>query len=186
MDYMTAEDLYNWAKERNLEKLPILTYDNYGELCHYISSDLIDVSETDDLVIQKGNQMTKLLGSLIEMPTYLSIALAIFLSSMILSLLMILARSRAKFKVGRTLKIIYVSSIAILLIGLFYNNQQVKKAKESVSISRNHDIVKISSNSQFLKSAEFRVSAENDHYVYLENEDSIFKIDKDRLKELDK
>lgn len=99
---------------------------------------------------------------------------------------MILARSRAKFKVGRTLKIIYASSIAILLIGLFYNNQQVKKAKESVSISRNHDIVKISSNSQFLKSAEFRVSAENYHYVYLENEDSIFKIDKDRLKELDK
>lgn len=58
MDYMTAEDLYLWAKERNLEKLPILTYDNCGELCHYISSDLIDVSETDDLVIQKGNQMT--------------------------------------------------------------------------------------------------------------------------------
>lgn len=51
MDYMTAEDLYLWAKERNLEKLPILTYDNYGELCHYISSDLIGVSETDDLVI---------------------------------------------------------------------------------------------------------------------------------------
>ena len=51
MDYMTAEDLYLWAKERNLEKLPILTYDNCGELCHYISSDLIDVSETDDLVI---------------------------------------------------------------------------------------------------------------------------------------
>ena len=127
--------------------------------------------------------MTKLLSSLIETPTYLSVALAISLVSMLSSFLMILVRSRAKLKISNLLKIIFTSSIAIILIIIFYNNQQVKKAKESVSISRNHDIVKISSNSQFLKSAEFRVSAENDHYVYLENEDSIFKIDKDGLKE---
>lgn len=127
--------------------------------------------------------MTKLLESLIDMPTYFSITLAISSVSMMLSLFMILDRARAKIKVGRTLKIIYVLSIATLLISIFYNDQQVKKAKESVSISRNHDIIKISSNSQFLKSAEFRVSAENDHYVYLENEDSIFKIEKIRLNE---
>lgn len=50
MDYMTAEDLYLWAKERNLEKLPILTYDNYGELCHSVDSELIKVRD-DNLVI---------------------------------------------------------------------------------------------------------------------------------------
>ena len=50
MDYMTAENLYLLAKERNLEKLPILTYDNHGELCHSIDSELIDV-RNDNLVI---------------------------------------------------------------------------------------------------------------------------------------
>ena len=54
MQYMTVEELYTWAKKRNLEKLPILTYDNYGELCHYVDSDQIEISETNDLIIQKG------------------------------------------------------------------------------------------------------------------------------------
>ncbi len=51
--YMTVEELHQWAKARNLEKKTIITYDNYGELNHYISSDLIDVTETDELRIQK-------------------------------------------------------------------------------------------------------------------------------------
>lgn len=51
--YMTVEELYRWAKSRNLEKRTIVTYDNYGELNHYISSDLIDVTDTDELCIQK-------------------------------------------------------------------------------------------------------------------------------------
>lgn len=50
MDYMTAEDLYIWAKVRNLERLPILTYDGYGELCHSIDPELIEV-RNDNLVI---------------------------------------------------------------------------------------------------------------------------------------
>lgn len=50
MDYMTAEDLYLWAKKRNLEKLPLLTFDSYGELCHSIDSELIEVKH-DNLVI---------------------------------------------------------------------------------------------------------------------------------------
>lgn len=50
MDYMTAEDLYLWAKERNLERLPILTFDNCGELCHSVDSELIEVKH-DNLVI---------------------------------------------------------------------------------------------------------------------------------------
>ncbi len=49
--YMTVEELHQWAKARNLEKKTIITYDNYGELNHYISSDLIDVTETDELRI---------------------------------------------------------------------------------------------------------------------------------------
>lgn len=48
---MTVEELYRWAKARNLEKKTIITYDNYGELNHYISSDLIDVTDTDELCI---------------------------------------------------------------------------------------------------------------------------------------
>lgn len=51
MDCMTAEDLYLCAKKRSLEKLPILTYDIDGELCHYVDSDQIEDSETNDLVI---------------------------------------------------------------------------------------------------------------------------------------
>lgn len=51
ISYMTVEELYQWAKARNLEKKTIITYDNYGELCHYISSDLIDVTDTDELRI---------------------------------------------------------------------------------------------------------------------------------------
>ena len=51
--YMTVEELYQWTKARNLEKKTIITYDNYGELNHYISSDLIDVTDTDELRIQK-------------------------------------------------------------------------------------------------------------------------------------
>lgn len=129
--------------------------------------------------------MTKLLDSLTEMPTYLSITLAISLSSMLSSLLMILVRSRAKLKISNLLKIIFTSSIAIILIIIFYNNQQVKKAKESISVLRDHEIVKVSSNSQFLKSAKFKISAENDRYVYVEDnrEEVIFKIDKSLLKE---
>lgn len=49
--YMTVEDLYKWTKARNLEKKTIVTYDNYGELNHYISSDLINVTDTDELCI---------------------------------------------------------------------------------------------------------------------------------------
>lgn len=49
--YMTVEELYQWAKARNLEKKTIITYDNYGELNHYISSDEIDVTDTDELRI---------------------------------------------------------------------------------------------------------------------------------------
>lgn len=129
--------------------------------------------------------MTKLLDSLTEMPTYLSITLAISLSSMLSSLLMILVRSRAKLKISNLLKIIFTSSIAIILIIIFYNDQQVKKAKESISVLRDHEIVKVSSNSQFLKSAKFKISAENDRYVYVEDnrEEVIFKIDKSLLKE---
>lgn len=51
INYMTVEELYNWAKARNLEKKTIITYDNYGELNHYIFSDEIDVTDTDELRI---------------------------------------------------------------------------------------------------------------------------------------
>lgn len=129
--------------------------------------------------------MTKLLSSLIETPTYLSVTLAISLVSMISSLLMILASSRAKLKISNLLKIIFTSSIAIILIIIFYNNQQVEKAKESISVLRDSDVVKIISNNQFVKSAKFKISAENDRYVYVEDdrEEVIFKIDKSLLKE---
>lgn len=129
--------------------------------------------------------MTKLLSSLIETPTYLSVTLAISLVSMISSLLMILASSRAKLKISNLLKIIFTSSISIILIIIFYNNQQVEKAKESISVLRDSDVVKIISNSQFLKSAKFKISVENDRYVYVEDnrEEVIFKIDKSLLKE---
>ena len=52
ISYMTVEELYQWAKARNLEKRTIVTFDNYGELCHYISSDEIEVRNTDELFIQ--------------------------------------------------------------------------------------------------------------------------------------
>ena len=129
--------------------------------------------------------MTKLLSSLIETPTYLSVIFAISLASMLSIFLMTLVRFRAKLKISNLLKIIYMSSIAIILIIVFYNDQQVKKAKESISVLRDHEIVKVSSNSQFLKSAKFKISAENDRYVYVEDnrEEVIFKIDKSLLKE---
>ena len=129
--------------------------------------------------------MTKLLDSLTEMPTYLSITLAISLSSMLSSFLMTLVRFRAKLKISKLLKTVYVSSIAIILIIIFYNNQQVEKAKESISVLRDSDMVKIISNNQFVKSAKFKISAENDRYVYVEDdrEEVIFKIDKSLLKE---
>lgn len=128
--------------------------------------------------------MTKLLSSLIETPTYLSVTLAISLVSMISSLLMILASSRAKLKISNLLKIIFTSSIAIILIIIFYNNQQVEKAKESISVLRDSDVVKIISNNQFVKSAKFKISAENDRYVYVEDDQEVIsKIDKSLLKE---
>ena len=131
--------------------------------------------------------MTKLLSSLVEMPTYLTAAFAIALVSMLSSFLKILMRSRAKFKISKSLKVTYVVSILIVFATLFYNDQQVKKAKESVSVTRDHGIVKVSSNSQFLKSAELEISAENNRYVFVEVEDSgeetIFKVEKHLLKE---
>ena len=51
INYMTVEELYNWAKARNLEKKTIITYDNYGELNHYIFSDQITVTSHDELSI---------------------------------------------------------------------------------------------------------------------------------------
>lgn len=50
MNYMTVTQLYKWAKERGLENKCILTFDNYGELCHYVDSDEIEV-KGEDLVI---------------------------------------------------------------------------------------------------------------------------------------
>ena len=126
--------------------------------------------------------MTKLLSSLVEMSSYLTITFVIALASMIFSFLKILMRSRAKFKIGKSLKVTYVVSIMIVLATLFYNDQQVKKAKESVSILRDHNIVKISSNSQFLKSAKFQILAENKDYVFVEDDDAIYKVSKKELK----
>ena len=129
--------------------------------------------------------MTKLLNSLVEMPAYLTVAFAIALVSMMTSTFMIVARYRMRLKISKLLKIVFTSSIAIISIVIFYNNQQVKNAKESISVLRDSDVVKITSNSQFLKSAKFKISAENDQYIYVEDdrEETIFKIDKSLLKE---
>ena len=125
--------------------------------------------------------MTKLLESLIDTPAYLSVALAISLVSMLSSFLMILVRSRAKLKISNLLKIIFTSSIAIILIIIFYNNQQVKKAKESISVLRDSDVVKITSSSQFLKSAKFQILAENKDDMFIEDDDAIYKVSKKEL-----
>lgn len=53
INYMTVEELYQWAKARNLEKKTIIAYDEYGDLDHYVSSDQIEVTDTDELRIQK-------------------------------------------------------------------------------------------------------------------------------------
>ena len=52
INYMTVEQLYQWAKARNLEKKTIVTFDNHGELGHHISSDEIEVTRHDELRIQ--------------------------------------------------------------------------------------------------------------------------------------
>lgn len=126
--------------------------------------------------------MTKLLSSLVEMPSYLTITFVIALASMIFSFLKILMRSRAKFKIGRSLKVTYVSSIIIVFAVLFYNDHQVKNAKDSVSITLDRNIVRVSSNSQFLKSAKFQILAENKDYVFVEDDDAIYKVSKKELK----
>lgn len=126
--------------------------------------------------------MTQLLSSLVEMPTYLTVTFAIALVSMLSSFLKILMRSRAKFKIGKSLKVAYVLSIVIVLATLFYNDRQVKNAKDSVSITRDHNIVRVSSNSQFLKSAKFQILAENKDYVFVEDDDAIYKVSKKELK----
>lgn len=51
INYMTVEELYQWAKARNLEKKTIIAYDEYGDLDHYVSSDQIEVTDTDELRI---------------------------------------------------------------------------------------------------------------------------------------
>lgn len=126
--------------------------------------------------------MTQLLNSLIEMPMYVTITFAIALVSMLSSFLKILMRSRAKFKIGKSLKVTYVSSIIIVFAVLFYNDQQVKNAKDSVSITRDRNIVRVSSNNQFLKSAKFQILAENKDYVFVEDDDTIYKVSKKELK----
>lgn len=126
--------------------------------------------------------MTKLLSSLVEMPMYVTVIFAITLVSMLSSFLQILMRSRAKFKIGKSLKLTYVSSIIIVFAVLFYQDSQVKNAKDSVSITRDHNIVTVSSNSQFLKSAKFQILAENKDYVFVEDDDAIYKASKKELK----
>ena len=126
--------------------------------------------------------MTQLLNSLIEMPMYVTVAFVIALVSMLSSFLKILMRSRAKFKIGKSLKVTYVSSIIIAFAVLFYQYQQVKNAKDSVSITRDHNIVRVSSNNQFLKSAKFQILAENKDYVFVEDDDAIYKVSKKELK----
>lgn len=51
MNYMTVAQLYEWTKERGLENKCILTFNNYGELSHYVDSGEIEV-KGEDLVIQ--------------------------------------------------------------------------------------------------------------------------------------
>ena len=111
--------------------------------------------------------MTQLLSSLVEMPMHVTVTFMIALVSMLSSFLKILMRSRAKFKIGKSLKVTYVASIIIVFAVLFYNDQQVKNAKDSVSITRDRNIVRVSSNSQFLKSARFQILAENKDYVFV-------------------
>ena len=126
--------------------------------------------------------MTQLLSSLVEMPMYVTITFAIALVSMLSSFLKILMRSRARFRIGRSLKVTYVSSIIIVFAVLFYQDAQVKNAKDSVSITRDRNIVRVSSSNQFLKSAKFQILAENNDYVFVEDDDAIYKISKKELK----
>ncbi len=126
--------------------------------------------------------MTQLLNSLVAMPTYVTITFTIALVSMLSSLLKILMRSRAKSKIGKSLKVTCVSSIILVLAVLFYQDAQVNHAKDSVSIARDHNVVRISSNSQFLKSAKFQILAENKDHVFVEDDDSIYKVSKNALK----
>ena len=51
ISYMTVEELYQWAKARNLEKMTIITNDEYGDLDHYSRSDEIEVTDTNELRI---------------------------------------------------------------------------------------------------------------------------------------
>lgn len=126
--------------------------------------------------------MTQLLSSLVEMPMHVTVTFVIALVSMLYSFLKILMRSRAKFKIGKSLKVTYVASIILVFAVLFYNDQQVKNAKDSVSITRDRNIVRVSSNSQFLKSAKFQILAENKDYVFVEDDDAIYKVSKKELK----
>lgn len=128
--------------------------------------------------------MHKLLDSLIEMPTYVNVAMLLSIVAMLASGLMISIRSRAKAKVDKLFIVTISLSILTLFITVYHVNLQVEQAKSSYSIVQDQGVVEILSNSQFMKSARFTIDAENDQFLFVENENGlVYKIEKKEIKE---
>ena len=127
--------------------------------------------------------MHKLLNSLIEMPTYVNVTMLLSIVAMLASGL-ISIRSSAKAKVDKLFIVTFSLSILTLFITIYHVNLQVEQAKSSYSIKLDQGVVEILSNSQFMKSARFTIDAENDQFLFVENENGlVYKIEKKEIKE---
>ena len=128
--------------------------------------------------------MHKLLDSLIEMPTYVNVTMLLSIVAMLASGLMFSIRSRAKSKVDKLFIVTFSLSILTLFITIRHVNLQVEQAKSSYSIKIDQGVVEILSNSQFMKSARLTIDAENDQFLFVENENGlVYKIEKKEIKE---
>lgn len=122
-------------------------------------------------------QLKEILSSLEVTPFYFNVMIATAFILMAVSFIAMLAFDEED---GLKLPIAVVSMIVFLVAGvgvLVWTENAKDNASKEAKVSRVDDKIRISSDSEFMKSVDLDVVAEKDGYIYVEFENKTYRIE---------
>lgn len=122
-------------------------------------------------------QLKEILSSLEVTPFYFNVMIAAAFILMAVSFIAMLAFDEED---GLKLPIAVVSMIVFLVAGvgvLVWTENAKDNASKEAKVSRVDDKIRISSDSEFMKSVDLDVVAEKDGYIYVEFENKTYRIE---------
>ena len=122
-------------------------------------------------------QLKEIISSLEVTPFYFNVIIAVSFILMILSFLALLASDKddgLKQPAAATLTIVFlVAGIGVLA----WTDNAKDNASKEAKVSRVNDKIRISSDSEFMKSVDLDVVAEKDGYIYVEFDNKTYRIE---------